>query len=58
MAISRSTTDSQMGYTPEEKTMGYAVKERIKGLVKPDKESLVDKIETRKEKVEKESRKD
>lgn len=58
MAISRSTTDSQMGYTPEEKTLGYAVKERIKSAFKPDKESLVDKIETRNKKVETESRKD
>jgi hypothetical protein len=58
MAMSRAGQEGLTNYTPEEKTMGYAVKERVKAAFKPDKGSLVDKIETRKEAVEKESRKD
>ena len=58
MAMSRAGQEGLTNYTPQEKTMGYAVKERIKSLVKPDKESVVDKIEVRNKKVEDQSRGD
>lgn len=49
MTTSRAATEDRnsTNYTPEEKTYGYAVKERVKAIFKPDKGSLVDRIKTR-----------
>ena len=52
MAGSRAAAEAlNTGYTPTELTFGHAVKEKIKQMVTPDKDSTVDKIEKKNKKT-------